>query len=123
MPTYFAAGVSTGDGSTLVCGGYKADRRSLTNRCSYLNTTTFENTAAPALPANVSGHQVYRLSIRRLENGYVVHDAGQYSNFWIIVSKRKRSCCLKKVLYPRQLSPFKGSPTIHSRRYACVEFR
>ena len=56
----YAAGVSMGDRSTLVCGGRNG---SLTAECHYLDIATFAFRVAPSLPEPVFGHQVDRISL------------------------------------------------------------
>ena len=58
MWIYWAAGVSMGDGSALVCGGYSAKTYSYTAQCNYVDLATLNVSAAPPLPEPLVDHQV-----------------------------------------------------------------
>ena len=61
MPIEYAAGVSMGDGSALVCGGMKSDDLSNTAECNYVDTATLDLAIAPPLPEPLSRQQVHNL--------------------------------------------------------------
>ena len=52
---WYAAGVSMGDGSVLVCGGYNPDTRSTTAECNYVDSTTLAVSASLRHCQSLSG--------------------------------------------------------------------
>ena len=62
VPVKYAAGVSMGDGSALVCGGTKLDN-SRAAECNYVDVGTVAVAIAQSLPEPVAFHKVVKIGL------------------------------------------------------------